>query len=249
MARLEHKVAIVTGSGSGIGAATAKRFAEEGAKVVLADIGEGGVKQVKQEIEQAGGTAEYIVGDISKEEDAKKINDFAVEKFGKLDILVNNAGYAGPSDPAEQFNSEEFDKIYKVNAYGTFYMIKHAVTHMKENKGGSIVNVASNSTLTRTDYPGYASSKGAVRTMSYTFAGILAKDKIRVNTLIPGTTKTPMVQSIFDDEELAKKYIETIPLGEVIEPEDLANGALYLASDEARRVTGTELVVDAGMSL
>ncbi|WP_156324393.1 SDR family NAD(P)-dependent oxidoreductase [Bacillus sp. FJAT-27251] len=113
-----------------------------------------------------------------------------VEKFGKLDILVNNAWYAGPSDPAEQFNSEEFDKIYKVNAYGTFYMVKHAVTHMKENKGGSIINVASNSILTRTDYPGYASSKGAVRTMSYTFANILAKDKIRVNTKIPGTTRT-----------------------------------------------------------
>lgn len=249
MARLDNKVAIVTGSGSGIGAAIAKRFAEERAKVILADVSENGVKQVKQEIEQAGGTAEYIVGDISKEGNAKKINDFAVEKFGKLDILVNNAGYAGSSDPAEQFNSEEFDKIYKVNAYGTFFMVKHAVTHMKENKGGSIVNVASNSTMTPTDYPGYASSKGAVCTMSYTFSGILAKDKIRVNTLIPGTTKTPMVQAIFDDEELAKKYIETIPLGEVIEPEDLANGALYLASDEARRVTGTELVVDAGMSL
>lgn len=249
MARLSSKVAIVTGSGSGIGAAIAKRFAEEGAKVVLADVSEKGITQVKEEIEQAGGTAELIVGDISKEENAKKINDFAVEKFGKLDILVNNAGYAGPSDPAEQFNSEEFDKIYKVNAYGTFYMVKHAVTHMKENKGGSIINVASNSILTRTDYPGYASSKGAVRTMSYTFANILAKDKIRVNTLIPGTTRTPMVQAIFDDAELAKKYIETIPLGEVVEPEDLANGALYLASDEAGRVTGTELVVDAGMSL
>ncbi|XKE82361.1 SDR family oxidoreductase [Oceanobacillus kapialis] len=139
--------------------------------------------------------------------------------------------------------------MYKVNAYGTFYMIKHAVTYMKENKSGSIVNVGSNSTLTPTDYPGYASSKGAVRTMSYTFSGILAKDKIRVNALIPGTTRTPMVQAIFDNPELAKKYIETIPLGEVVEPEDLANGALYLASDEARRVTGTELVVDAGMSL
>lgn len=249
MARLENKVAIVTGSGSGIGAAIAKRFAEEGAKVVLADVIDKGVIQVKKEIEQAGGSAEYIVSDISKEENAKKINDFAIEKFGKLDILVNNAGYAGPSDPAEQFNSDEFDKIFKVNAYGTFYMIKHAVPHMQENKSGSIVNVGSNSTLTPTDYPGYASSKGAVRTMSFTFSGILAKDKIRVNTLIPGTTRTPMVKAIFDNPELAKKYIDTIPLGEVVEPEDLANGALYLASDEAGRVTGTELVVDAGMSL
>lgn len=249
MARLENKVAIVTGSGSGIGAAIAKRFAEEGAKVVLADVSDKGVSLVKKEIEEAGGSVEYIVSDISKEENAKKINDFAVEKFGKLDILVNNAGYAGPSDPAEQFNSEEFDKIFKVNAYGTFYMVKHAVPYMQENKGGSIVNVGSNSTLTPTDYPGYASSKGAVRAMSFTFSGILAKDKIRVNTLIPGTTRTPMVQAIFDNPELAKKYIETIPLGEVVEPEDLANGALYLASDEAGRVTGTELVIDAGMSL
>lgn len=249
MTRLKNKVAIVTGSGSGIGAAIAKRFAKEGAKVVLADINDKGVAKVKEEIEQANGIAEYIVGDISSEDIAKSINDFAVHKFGKLDILINNAGYAGPSDPAEQFNSEEFDKIFKVNAYGTFYMIKHAVSYMKENKEGSIVNVGSNSTLTPTDYPGYASSKGAVRTMSYTFSGILAKDKIRVNALIPGTTRTPMVQAIFDDPELAKKYIESIPLGEVVEPEDLANGALYLASDEAKRVTGTELVVDAGMSL
>lgn len=249
MGRLSDKVAIITGAGSGIGAATAKIFAIEGANVILADLREDGVKKVKEEIESAGGVAEYAVGNIAKEEDTVKIAETAVEKFGQLDILVNNAGYAGPSDPAEQYNSEEFDKIYKVNAYGTFYMVKNAVPHMQKNGGGSIVNVSSNSTLTPTDYPGYASSKGAVRTLTYTFAGILAKDRIRVNTLIPGTTRTPMVSSIFDNEELAEKYIETIPLGKAIEPEDIAYGALYLSSDEARMVTGTELVVDGGMSL
>lgn len=249
MGRLQDKVAIITGSGSGIGAATAKLFAKEGAKVVLADLREEGVKEVKAQIEANGGTAEYVVGNIASEEESKNISDFAVEKFGKLDILINNAGYAGPSDPAEQFNSEEFDKIYKVNAYGTFYMVKHAVPHMRNNGGGSIVNVSSNSTIMLSDYPGYASSKGAVKTMSYTLAGILAKDRIRVNTLIPGTTRTPMVQAIIEDPELMKKYGDTVPLGRLMEPEDLAYGALYLASDEAKMVTGTELVIDGGLSL
>ncbi|RKQ29354.1 SDR family NAD(P)-dependent oxidoreductase [Oceanobacillus halophilus] len=249
MGRLSGKVAIVTGGGSGIGAETAKLFAEEDAKVILADLREEGVKQVKAEIEANNGVAEYVVGNISNEEDSKKITDAAVEAFGKLDILINNAGYAGSSDPADQYNSDEFDKIYKVNAYGTFYMVKSAVTHMKENGGGSIVNVSSNSTVMPSDYPGYASSKGAVKTMSYTFAGILAPDRIRVNTLIPGTTKTPMVQAIMDDPALMKKYGDTVPLGSLMEPKDLAYGALYLASDEAKMVTGTELVIDGGLSL
>lgn len=248
MGRLSDKVAVVTGSGSGIGAATAKLFAQEGAKVILADLREEGVKNVKAEIEAAGGAAEYVVGNIADENEAKNISDFAVKTFGKLDVLANVAGYAGPSDPAEQFNTEELVKIYNVNVFGIFYMIKHAVPHLQKN-GGSIINVGSNSALMLTDYPGYASSKGAVRTLSKTFAGILAKDRIRVNTLIPGTTRTPMVKSIFDDAELAEKYIATIPLGAAIEPEDLANGALFLASDESRNVTGTELVVDGGMSL
>lgn len=248
MERLLDKVAIVTGSGSGIGAATAKKFAEEGAKIILADISEDGVKNIKEEIVSAGGEAEYIVGDISDEDSGKNISDFAVETYGRLDILANVAGYSGPSDPAEQYNTDELVKIYEINVFGMFYMIKHAVPHLQKN-GGSIINVGSNSALMLTDYPGYASSKGAVRTMSKTFAGMLAKDGIRVNTLIPGTTRTPMVQSIFDDEALAEKYISTIPLGKAIEAEDLANGALYLASDESRNVTGTELVVDGGMSL
>lgn len=247
--KIKNKIALITGGNSGIGAAIARLFAEEGASLMLTARREEKLEVIANEINNNGGHAEIYSGDVSKEEDCKAMVEAAMKKFGRIDILVNNAGYSGSSDIAERYNSEILDTCFKTNVYGSFYMYKYCVPYMEKQGGGSIVNISSNSVLMPTGYMAYAASKGAQKTMAMTFAYELAAKKIRVNTVFPGLTRTPMVGSLMDDPELLKRYGEAIPLGRVAEPIDIAKGVLFLASDDASMITGAELPIDGGISI
>ncbi|MCM3587862.1 glucose 1-dehydrogenase [Mesobacillus maritimus] len=241
--RLENKVAIITGAANGIGQAEAILFAENGAKVVVTDIDEEGLLGTLDEIKKMDGIAIGIKHDVSKEEDWKKVISRTEAEFGQLDILVNNAGILSRKGLAET-SLDEFNKIQAINTVGTFLGMKYGVELIKKTSGkGSIINTSSGSGLVGS--PGstaYHASKGAVRIMSKSAAIELAKSFIRVNSIHPGVIETAM-SGAKDGEHFLK---EKIPWPELGKPIDIAYGALYLASDESRYVTGSELIIDGG---
>ncbi|MBM4761170.1 glucose 1-dehydrogenase [Bacillus sp. B15-48] len=245
MGRLNGKVAIITGAAMGQGEAEAELFAKEGAKVVTTDIEVTELEKVVQRIIDNGGDAIALQHDVSNEENWKQVIAAAIDKYGKIDILVNNAGIVAFEKVAD-VKFEDFNRIMSINAAGTYLGMKHVIPEMKKNGGGSIVNISSIAAYVATGGAAYAGSKGAVLSMTKNTALEYAKYKIRVNSVHPGTIITRMVDAAFQDEEYKKKILEGTPLPYLGEPIDVAYGALYLASDESRFITGSELIIDGG---
>ncbi|MBS0549107.1 MAG: glucose 1-dehydrogenase [Proteobacteria bacterium] len=248
MSRVADKVVLVTGAGSGIGRATAKLLAAEGATVIASDIDSAGVSQTVAGIAKARAETH----DTAKEADWKRIIEGILAREGRLDGLVNNAGISGPFPATfETETVEQWQKILSINVQGVFLGCKHAVPAMRQSGGGSIVNTSSLAALLGTpDLSAYGASKGAVRQFTKTVAIDCARKgyKVRCNSVHPGVIMTPMGESILPDERKRERVRKAIPIGEFGAPEDIAYGILYLISDESRFVTGAELVIDGGMN-
>ncbi|PNR97086.1 SDR family NAD(P)-dependent oxidoreductase [Petrotoga sp. 9PWA.NaAc.5.4] len=244
--RLEGKVAIVTGAARGMGKAEAELFAKEGAKVVVADILEEEAKQVAENIKKNGKEAIAVKLDVSKAEEWKKLVDMVVEKWGKVDVLVNNAGILSMAG-VEQLTEEEWDKVMNINAKSQFLGIKYVLPAMKKAGKGSIINISSIYGIIGSGAAAaYHASKGASRLLTKTVAAELAKYNIRVNSIHPGVIRTPMTDDLLKDPNNAKGLLGTTVLGRPAEAIEVANGALFLASDESSFMTGSELVIDGG---
>ena len=244
--RMKDKVAIVTGAAHGMGESTARIFAQEGAKVVVADLLEQDGEKVASEIVAAGGDAFFLRIDVSDEKGWAEAVRATVQRYGRLDILVNNAGLSGALPELESLAA--FDRLMAVNARGTFLGMQHAVPQMRKAGGGSIVNLSSVSGFVgqRNVHMGYNGAKAAIRVMTKSAAVQYAKDGIRVNSVHPGIMP-PMRSGTAGADPVARaKAIEAVPLGRVGRPEEAAYAVLFLASDEASYITGTELVVDGG---
>ena len=251
MNRLASKVAVITGGAVGLGKATAERMAEEGAAVAILDVRDEEGVALAAALTARGLKAAWWRCNVASEAEVKRTLDDVVAHFGKLDILVNNAGIAGVSKPTHEITEAEWDLVQSVNVKGVFFCTKHAIPHLKAAGGGSIINLSSIYGLVGgADVPPYHASKGAVRVMSKTDAMLYAPDRIRVNSIHPGFIWTPMVEghlaSQGDVEEGRKAVGALHPLGHIGVPDDIAWGAVYLASDEAGFVTGSELVIDGG---
>ena len=251
MNRVESKVAIVTGGSVGIGRSACILLAKEGAKVAVTDIQDKEGKELAEEIKTMGFIAEYWHLDTSSEENVKKVMIDINTIFGKINVLVNNAGISGTNKPTDEITYEEWNAVLKVNVNGVFLCTKYVIPFMKNAGGGSIINMSSIYGLVgAADIPPYHASKGAVRLMSKTDALFYAKDKIRVNSIHPGFIRTPMVENFLKplrnaDEGL--KLLESLhPVGHLGEPDDIGYGIVYLASDESKFITGSELVIDGG---
>jgi len=252
MERVKDKVAIVTGGALGIGRSACNLLAREGAKVAVTDILDDQGKEVVDAIETAGGTAEYWHLNVANEAEVEKVCIGVKEKFGKIDVLVNNAGIAGVNKPTDEVSEKEWDHLMAVNVKGVFFCTKHAIPHMKTNGNGSIINLSSiYGIVGAADFPPYHASKGAVRLMTKNDALLYAPYKIRVNSIHPGFIWTPLVEKLGSDMQLdAEAFRKTLdakhPIGNVGEPDDVGWGIVYLASDEAKFITGCELVIDGG---
>jgi len=243
--RLQGKVALITGGANGMGAAEAKLFAKEGAKVVVADIRDADGKTVVDQITGAGGQARFVRLDVPREAEWQQAVAFAVSTFGKLDVLVNNAGISGGID-ADLMSTTAYDKLMDINAKGVFLGMKHAIPAMQKAGGGSIVNISSISGIAGQSvvHMGYNASKGAVRVMTKSAAVQYAKDGIRVNSVHPGVMP-PMLTSN-QNSEVRAQLLKPVPMKRAGRVEEVAYAVLFLASDEASYITGAELVVDGG---
>jgi NAD(P)-dependent dehydrogenase (short-subunit alcohol dehydrogenase family) len=251
MNRLQGKVGIITGAALGLGRAMAVRMAEEGASVALLDVLDEPGQALAAELQDRGLSAGYWRCDITREAEVAGAIDAVVAHFGRLDVIVNNAGVSGANKPTHEITEAEWDWVQAVNVKGVFFGTKHAIPHLRKAGGGSIINLSSIYGLVgAVDVPPYHASKGAVRLMTKTDAMTYAPDRIRVNSIHPGFIWTPMVEhhlaSMGDVEEGRKAADALHPLGHMGEPDDVAWGAVYLASDEAKFVTGAELVIDGG---
>ncbi|MCE5232417.1 MAG: glucose 1-dehydrogenase [Mizugakiibacter sp.] len=252
MDRLAGKVAVVTGGAQGIGLACVRRMAEEGARVAMADMLDAQGRDHAAALRAKGLDVRYFHCDVAIEAEVAALMNAAAEAFGRIDVLVNNAGIAGADKPTHELTEAEWDRVQAVNVKGVFFCTKHAIPHLRDAGGGSIVNLSSIYGLVGApDVPPYHASKGAVRLMSKTDALLYAADRIRVNSIHPGFIWTPMVEQHLrgqggDLEQHRRETDALHPLGHMGEADDIAWGAVYLAADEARFVTGAELVIDGG---
>ena len=249
--RLKNKVAIVTGAGSGFGEGIAKRFAEEGAKVIVNDIHVTGAERVAAEIRKGSGVAELVQADVSVAADWAAMVRAALAAFGRIDVVVNNAGWTHRNKPLLEVTEEEFERVYAINVRSIFLSAKHVVPVFRKQGGGCFVNIASTAGVRpRPGLTVYNSSKGAVITMSRSMAGELGPDKIRVNVVNPVFSPFTGLSADFAGGKLSPeaeaKFVATIPLGRPSTPADIANAVLYLASDEAEFISGVCLEVDGG---
>ena len=245
--RLQGKVALITGSANGMGETEATMFAKEGAKVVVADLLEQEGQQVAAAIAEAGGEAFFLRLDVTKEEDWQEAVTTTVSRFGTLDILVNNAGLSGTYQ-GDLLSTDAWDRLLEVNAKGVFLGLKYAVPVMQQAGSGSIVNISSISGFIGQEHihMGYNASKGAVRLMTKSAAVQYAKDGIRVNSVHPGMLPPMRTATTSADPERRQQRLEKVPLGRPGRREEVGYAVLFLASDEASYITGTELVVDGG---
>jgi len=245
--RLQGKVALITGAAHGMGEVEANLFAKEAAKVVVADVLEAEGKQVVGAIAKDGGEALFVRLDVTNEARWQQAVESAVARFGKLDILVNNAGISG-SAGADLLNTEAWDAVMAVNAKGVFLGLKYAIPAMQKAGGGSIVNISSISGFVGQDYihMAYNASKGAVRLMTKSAAVQYAKDGIRVNSVHPGVMPPMLTSTRGADSEERQRLLAKVPMGRAGRREEVGYAVLFLASDEASYITGTELVVDGG---
>jgi NAD(P)-dependent dehydrogenase (short-subunit alcohol dehydrogenase family) len=245
--RLAGKVALISGAARGLGAAQALLFAREGARVVLADVLDAEGRRVAAEIAGKGGEALSVHLDVTSEADWARAVAAAVDRFGRLDVLVNNAGIGGGSR-LEDTTAEAWDRGMDVNAKGVFLGTKVAIPALRRAGGGSIVNISSQLGIVGLERssPWYQASKGAVRTFTKFTAVQYARDRIRANSVHPGPIVTPMTEARRRDPDHHEYMVSRIPLGRYGEPDEVAYGVLYLASDESSFVTGSELVIDGG---
>jgi len=251
MGRVDNKVAIVTGGSRGIGRASCLELAKEGAKVAITDVIDGEGKELAEQIKSSGGIARYWHLDVASEKEVISVFGEVEKAFGSIGVLVNNAGITGANKPTHELTEEEWDHVMDINVKGVFFCTKHAIPVMKRAGKGSIINLSSiYGLISAPDIPPYHASKGAVRLMSKTDALLYAKDKIRVNSIHPAFIWTPLVESFFkesgDPEKTKRLVADSHPLGHLGEPFDIAYGVLYLASEESKFVTGSELVIDGG---
>ena len=244
--RLQDKVAVVTGAGSGMGEATALLFARQGAKVVATDINEEAVQAVVAKIIEAGGEAIAVKHNVANKEDWETVYAQTTEKYSKLDILVNNAGISFAKDFLEQ-TEEDWARLYAINVNSVMFGMQLAIPLMEANKGGSIVNISSTAALTgMAGAGGYTASKGAVRSITKAAAVDYGKQRIRVNSIHPGYIVTPM--SAPHVESYKGYFLSQIATPDLGKAEDIASAILFLASDEANHITGIELPVDGGLT-
>jgi NAD(P)-dependent dehydrogenase (short-subunit alcohol dehydrogenase family) len=247
--RLDGKVAIITGAGTGIGAATAKLFAHQGASVVLANRRPEMGEKVAQEIRDAGGTASFISTDVSDPQQVQRMVQYAISEYQRIDILFNNAGI-GITAPFWELSEETWNQVLSINLYGHFYCAKYTVPHMLAQQGGVIVNMSS--VLGYATLPGqvaYTTTKAAIIGMTKAMAIDLARKNIRVNCIVPGSIDTPMMWQDYPQEDLPRimqEAAEAVPMGRVAPPEEIATAVLFLVSPAASLITGTTLIADGG---
>tara|TARA_B100002051_G_scaffold93695_1_gene89507 strand:- start:120 stop:860 length:741 start_codon:yes stop_codon:yes gene_type:complete len=242
--RLKEKISIITGAASGFGKGIAKKFSEEGAKIILADINKDLLEKVSEELDQ-----DFFHTDVSSSSSMQKLADYVLKKYGTIDVMVNNAGTTHLPKPLEEVSEEEFDKVFEVNSKSVFLCGKFFIPHMKKQKKGSILNISSTAGISpRSNLNWYNASKGWMITATKTMAVELAPFKVRVNSLAPVAGETPLLKSFLgeDTPERRSAFLSTIPLGRFSTPKDLGNAACYLCSDEASMITGAILEVDGG---
>jgi NAD(P)-dependent dehydrogenase (short-subunit alcohol dehydrogenase family) len=258
--RLEDKAALVTGGASGIGRASALVFAREGASVVVSDLNVAGSGDTVQEIVAAGGTAIAIAGDVSDTDDARRMVESTVEAYGSIDVVLNSAGVIsdtailGDAVPEDRFERTAalYDRVLEVNLRGTYLICWLAIQQMRENGGGSIINISSINGVVGapiglgSGFDPYVPSKGGVVQLTKNLAIQYGRDSIRVNCICPGHVRTNLIRSITDNPQITERLEERYPLGRFAEPEEIANAALFLASDESSFVTGAPMLVDGG---
>ena len=247
MGRLSGKVAIISGGARGQGAEEARLFASEGAKVIIGDILDSEGIQVESEIIERGGQAKFVRLDVTIEDDWSKAVQLAISEYGKLDILVNNAGILLMKG-VEDTSSEEWDYLHNINSKGVFLGSKAVISAMRESGGGSIVNISSIAGLIGSRFSAYGASKGLVRTLTKSIAVNHGHENIRCNSVHPGIIDTDMVAEIIGSKEGRDLQLNRTPLNVIANSRDVAFGVLYLASDESRYVTGSELVIDGGIT-
>ena len=249
--RLKEKVALVTGAGSGIGRQSALLFAHEGASVLAVDVNDTAGKETVAMVKQAGGRAAYCRADVSKAGDAAQMVAAAEREFGKLNVLFNNAGIMHAKDDDAVGTSEEvWDLTLDINAKGVFLGCKYGIPALRRAGGGSVINTASFVARLGAATPqiAYTASKGAVLAMTRELAVIHARQNIRVNALSPGPLKTELLMSFLNTEAKKQRRLVHVPMGRFGEAEEIARAALFLASDESSYVTGTEFLVDGGLT-
>lgn len=253
MDRLKGKVCIVTGAALGIGQSCALRLGEEGARLALFDVLDDAGNALVASMQAKGVDARYWHVDVASEPSVQAAIDGVAAHYGAVNVLVNNAGIAGVNKPTHEITEQEWDRVQAVNVKGVFFCTKHVIAHMKRAGAGSIINLSSiYGLIGAPDVPPYHASKGAVRLMSKTDALIYAPDRIRVNSVHPGYIWTPMVEHHLRDSgatdlDAARRDVGLLhPLGHMGEPDDIAWGVVYLASEESKFVTGAELVIDGG---
>ncbi|WP_186258060.1 SDR family oxidoreductase [Burkholderia gladioli] len=248
--RLAGKTAIVTGGGSGFGEGIAKTYAREGANVVVNDLKGAAAERVASEIAVAGGKAIAVPGDVSRGEDWRALLAATLEDFRQVHILVNNAGTTHRNKPVLEVSEAEYDRVYAVNMKSLFWSVQTLVPYFRQAGGGVFVNIASTAGIRpRPGLVWYNSTKGAMITASKALAAELGADRIRVNCINPVLGETGLMtefMGVEDTPENRQRFLATIPLGRLSTPQDIANAALYLASDEAEFITGTCLEVDGG---
>jgi NAD(P)-dependent dehydrogenase (short-subunit alcohol dehydrogenase family) len=247
MGKLDGKVAVITGAASGIGRATALLFAEEGAKVVVADWDEAKGRKTAEEIRAAGGEATFVRVDVSRPEDVQAMVETAVRDYGRLDVIFNNAGVEGEQAPTADCTLDNWERVININLRGVFLGMKYAIPHML-NGGGVIINNASVAGLVGfRGIPAYCASKGGVIQLTRAAALEYAPQGIRVNAICPGVIWTPMVERFASTSDEARAALEAMePIGRFGQPEEVARLALFLASDDSSFCTGAPFIVDGG---
>jgi meso-butanediol dehydrogenase/(S,S)-butanediol dehydrogenase/diacetyl reductase len=248
MQRLKDRVAVITGAAAGIGAATARRFAQEGARLVLADINEEGGESVAKELAQAGSEAFFQRCDVSEIDQVDALIQAAVDHFGRLDIAFNNAG-TGTFGKTPDLDPELWHNLIRVNLDSVFYGCRAAIPRMREAGGGSIINTASISGLFG-DYGlgAYCATKGAVVNYTRSLAIDHSKENIRINAVCPGPVETSLTQGVYALPGVMDQFQQTVPMGRVGRPEEVAATVAFLASDDASYITGTTIVIDGGLT-
>jgi NAD(P)-dependent dehydrogenase (short-subunit alcohol dehydrogenase family) len=249
--RLKDKVALITGAGSGIGRESAMLFAREGAAVAVVDVNDQAGQETVAMVEREGGRAAYYRADVSKAADCEHMIEVTEKHFGKLDVLFNNAGIMHSKDDDALTTDEAiWDLTMNINAKGVFFGCKYGIPALRRAGGGSIINTASFVALLGAATPqiAYTASKGAVLSLTRELAVIHAKEDIRVNALCPGPLRTPLLMSFLDTDEKKQRRLVHIPMGRFGEAKEIAYAAVYLASDESSYVTGTEFLVDGGLT-
>ena len=247
--RLAGKVGVVTGAGSGFGEGIARRFAQEGAQLVLNDINAAAGERVRSEIAAAGGSVAFLAGNVAVDADVSALIGRAVATYGRIDVIVNNAGTTHRNRPMLEVSEADFDRIYAVNVKSLFLTARHAVPLMRRQGGGAFITIASTAGVRpRPGLTWYNGSKGAAIVTSRSMAAELAPDRIRVNVINPVAGETGLLAEFMggDTPELRAKFVATIPLGRLSRPSDVASAAVFLASDEAAFITGACLEVDGG---